>query len=319
MQQSRGSVLLITHKRVTELRQVIESLESAWINDYKVINIILHKDAAHIMKEIEKIPVARRNIIEVDRSDSINSRSAINSNVHDGLRTAFLDSEIDFVTVIEDDICVRKDFLRFNAEIVYQNLKNRDFMGINGFSAAEFKNDQDDVYGKFRYGFGWGWTISRSTWNKLLDFWSGNENVHWDAYIETFLKTGYVIMPHNCRILNLGFGETATHTREIPEIAVQMEKSLLDVKNPTVHAKLREEIFSVNWRKDCLVYIDGDSPFSKLISKLFKNQYLISKTGRNFPRLRPMLAKFIGLFERTARVLTHICINSYLKNYLNKF
>ena len=313
MRKFRGSVLLITHKRVTELRQVIESLESAWTAEYKTINVILHKDAKNVRKEIERIPVTRRNIIEVERFNSLNARSAINSNVHDGLRASFLDNEIDYVTVIEDDICVRRDFLKFNAEIIHKNIKNHDFMGINGFSAAEFNGDKDDVYGKFRYGFGWGWTISRLTWDKLNDFWTGNENVHWDAYIESFLKTGYVVMPHNCRIQNLGFGETATHTREIPEIAVPMGKSLLDINNPSINIKLKEEVFNLNWRKDCLIFLSSENLFSKAISMLFISQYFLSKISRRISRTRHFLAKINGSLVRLARLLSYISLRGPLK------
>jgi hypothetical protein len=314
MKKARGNVLLITHKRVNELRKVIDSLDKAWVDDYKTLNIILHVNEEKVIAEIDKIPAGRRNIIQVDRSASVNARSSINLNVHDGLKVSFSDQEIDFVTVLEDDILIRKDFLKFNSLVINQNIENCEFMGINGFSAAEFNGQKDDVYGKFRYGFGWGWTITRSTWNKLLGFWSGNEDAHWDAYVERFLKTGYVVMPHNSRIQNLGFGESATHTIEIPEIAIQMEKSLLEITNPFVNTKLREETFRINWRKDCLIYISGDSLYSRLISKMFNTQYFISKTGRKIPTINPILTKIIGFIDKLARPLTNIYVNSHSRN-----
>lgn len=268
MNKNQGAVLLVTHKRLDTLEKVILSLERAWISDYKKLYVIHHVKEKSVFELIQKITFTTPEVISVDRSNISKPQESISLNIFEGLSKAFSDTEILFVTVIEDDIEVSSDFLEFNSHVMGVEVSNAEFQAINGFSGAKFEESESGRYGRFRFGLGWGWTIPRKTWDSVRNSWSMDFKQHWDALVESKIRCGYVVMPHNSRVLNLGIGNSATHTIVGgPEIA-KLESSFQS-RNPK--GKLPEykfRPFDLNWRKDATIYVDTGKIRGKIIQFL---------------------------------------------------
>lgn len=269
MNGNQGALLLVTHKRLETLEKVILSLERAWISDYKKLYVVHHLREDHVLALIQKITFTTPEIISVDRSNVSKPQEAISLNIFEGLSTAFSNPEISFVTVIEDDIEVSSDFLEFNSQVMGVETLNVEFRAINGFSGAKFTEQESAHYGRFRFGLGWGWSIPRKTWDSLRGYWSMDFTQHWDALVESRIRSGYVVMPHNSRVLNLGVGSSATHTVESsPEI----EKLIFSFQNGKPEGKLPAytfRSFKLNWRKDATTYVDIRKIRGKIIQGLF--------------------------------------------------
>lgn len=299
-----GVVLLITHKRVTHLVKVITSLEMAWNDSYKKIHVIYHDGQAAVKEVLDSVQSINMEILKVNRENISSPAEAISRNIFDGLSKAFSNEEIDFVTVIEDDIQVREDFLNFNAKIIRLFLENQDFKGINGFSGANYELEKDSHFGLFRYGFGWGWTIPKRTWNQILDIWQANLNAHWDALIEDTIRTGFVVMPHNSRIQNIGFDYSATHTLSGGSLERKLNLSFCQTKRNN-QISLESSVFDLNWRNDTLKYKDTRTFIGFLIQQTADLIEQISLNSRNkwilhYPskKMRALLLRFCILLSR---------------------
>jgi hypothetical protein len=254
-----GAVLLITHTRVEQLNKVLNSLENSWINEYRDFFVVVHDNHPEVKMIIQSSKKKTPTFIEVNRERIDEPREAISRNIFDGLSQAFQSLNIGFVTVIEDDIQVKKDFLRFNYEIVKLENENPRFRGVNGFSGAVFDESREFEYGKFRYGFGWGWTVTRKTWESVKEIWSEDFHSHWDSLIEKVVRDGYVAMPHNSRILNLGFDETATHTSDGGTQEQKLHQSFRESDVTEENRNLICSEFNLNWRLDAIGYLEETS------------------------------------------------------------
>ena len=276
-----GAVLLITFKRTEELEQTINHLRSAWDQSYSSLFVILHEDFPGVAKVIEGIDWINPEIIKVKDNQFESSATKINRNLYLGLSTIFSLAETGFVTVIEDDICVSSDFLKFSAEILGIEIGNSKFMGINGFSGAEFKPDETETYGRFRFGFGWGWTIPRRTWEIVCEDLKKNPEMHWDGLIEPIIKLGYVVMPHNSKILNVGFGFGASHTTESTAHELLLTKSFSDAAIDLSAYKPRFSKFDLNWRADAISFIYPIGFRGKTIDLLYKVMSKLKIAGKD--------------------------------------
>jgi hypothetical protein len=270
LQSKSGAVLLITFRRTEELKQTIDHLQTAWNEPYKELYVLVHADFPKVRKIIDEIDWINPHVIEVTHDIHATSATNINRNVFLGLSEVFSRLDLEFVTVIEDDICVSSDFLRFSSEIYKSEISNSHFMGINGFSGAEYSAKMKDKYGRFRFSFGWGWTIPRRTWIKVRKYIENNPQSHWDGLIEPVVKSGFVVMPHNSRVFNIGFGETASHTKEKSDYEIRLRESFGPISEGSFKAPYQLMIFDLNWRFDAVSYIDPMVFRGKVVNSLYK-------------------------------------------------
>lgn len=266
-----GSVLLITHKRTKQLLTVIGSLEESWIDSYIELLVVIHESEPRVKEIVDSIKFKPPKILNVVRNEISTPQEAISRNIFEGLSNAFLNSKIDYVTVLEDDIMVRKDFLSFNASIMAIESGQEKFKGINGFSGAKYNPEADLLYSRFRYGFGWGWTVTRKTWNEIKKVWASDFESHWDSLVEPYIRRGFVVMGHNSRILNLGFDAFATHT---VDGGAQEENLNNSFENPVSinyqsDSELKYSKFNLNWREDVFNFIETSSLRGRCIDFLF--------------------------------------------------
>jgi hypothetical protein len=302
-----GAIVLITHKRTKQLSIVIESLEQSWVDSYIQLFVILHDSESQVKEIVESIKFISPKILNVSRDTIPTPREAISRNIFDGLSQAFLNQQIDYVTVLEDDILVRRDFLSFNSSVIAIESSREKFRGINGFSGERYNPSQEFAYSRFRYGFGWGWTITRKTWNEVKIIWASDFESHWDSAVEPYIRSGYVVMPHNSRILNLGFDASATHTLDGGLHGENLRNSFQNTTSITRHLNhtLNYTVFSLNWRQDVFSFIETDSARGKLIDCLFmmNSEKFFSHKSRFIGKsvkgkLRGMLFCVIGLLSR---------------------
>ena len=304
MKQLIGAVLLITHQRVHQLRQVIEHLELSWVPTYRTMHIIFHEGQSEVFEIISNISSVDPIIMTVNRASAQSVKEAISRNVFDGLEAVFSDPTVDFVTVIEDDILVSEDFLQFNSEIMQIEFKNPRFKGINGFSGAKWDSERQHEYGHFRYGFGWGWSITRETWVSLVEIWSDNFLNHWDGLIESHVRTGYVVMPRNSKVKNIGFDSSASHTGTGGEEEEKLNASFLASPILNKSAKYSLSKFDLHWRWDATEYVKTKS-FVGLIIQLLCNLLPLLSSHPNDSQLliyfknksRAMLLRLIQLLS----------------------
>ena len=304
MSAQRGAVLLMTFQRSHELGQVIESLRAAWNSSYQELLVIEHEGFPQVTTKIQSIDWIIPRIVQVKHEEKISAASNINKNLYLGLSTLFETSDVEFVTVVEDDIYVSSDFLKFSAEVVDMEISNTKFMGVNGFSGAKYSKYEIETYGRFRFGFGWGWTIPRRTWNLICDTLKNNSEMHWDGLVEPIIKSGYVVMPHNSKLVNLGFGITATHTIENSLHEGLLNASFSGDSVDIFSYKPKFSHFELNWRFDAVPFQQPIGFRGRLINLLYSIMPALVIRAKD-ANLRTFLKQHsLGLIQKLAIVLT---------------
>ena len=302
-----GAILLITFNRPTELSLVLDSIHRSNLDSIRRLVVIQQPGNSQISEICSKI-----NWIEfehhLNEPPGKSTPSHINNNIFVGLDLVFQDSNIDWVAVLEDDIVVARDFFRFIDFVIKFYASDRDFRGVNGFSGLPNNEDNtSDQFGEYRYGFGWGWAINRRTWSLLQKFWNGKEETHWDGHVEHLVKTGFVVMPIRSRILNIGFNERATHTKRvgnsIPQEEEKLNRSFLSTQYLGVYRRVTK---SLDWRKDCRIYVRTPVVLALSISMLYRVLFYF----------RPLIAD-CGLCYRLKRAVRRTC--EFMLDKLYKF
>ncbi len=142
------------------------------------------------------------------------------------------------------------------------------------------------------------------TWDEMRKFWLGTENFHWDGLVESFCKTGYVIMPSQSRVMNLGFGQDATHTSDSDEVRM-IESKLKDsfVGELPKGSSFTEVHERQNWRSDCLPYLGVSSLKGITIQKFYElHKFLRIKPGDSKFAIKAK-AKLLGILQRAVTAL----------------
>lgn len=276
----RGKILLLAHKREAELELVLNSIKNSDLSSIDSLLTVqqdLNPGVSRLLKEIDWIAHQNKNVV---RNPLFSVEQQINSNLYAGLEHAFSDPKVDFVSVLEDDIVVAFDYFNFAMKLCTRYGNNSAFRGVNGFSGVPRGFGDENEYCLYRYGLGWGWTITREVWLKLNTFWIGKENEHWDGLVEHYVKTGFVVMPILSKINNIGFGNSATHTirSEGSQLHPDEKKLLESFKSTTnFQSEYRYVIKRLNWRSDCLPYLSTKNIRGKLVDSLYHLNWILWK------------------------------------------
>ena len=299
---TKGAIVLVAYNRPDELQRVLSSIKSSKREIINELVISLHlgnRDVEALCYEIDWI---RTRILE-KRHDSSSTKKKINQNVFAGIKGAFENPANDWAVVIEDDIVVSEDFFFFVSEMMKRFSKDKNFFGINGFSGVPRKNSKSSEFGRYRYGFGWGWALSREKWISLNRYWSGQEDFHWDQLIEPVVKSGYVIMPLQSRIKNIGFNEKASHTyRKGQDFYVQEQKLLDSFVETTSNGLYEERSIDLNWRHDCRVYLNFPRWQALIVSGIYKIKKIC--------RTKPQDSALIPFLKSIANRVLDLIVNS---------
>ena len=300
----KAALVIVAFKRSETLKHVLDALSDALVPDYQEVVFVQQGDEPAVTSLIRKFDSLPSRHLKFDRKEAKTPEQAINSNVHAGISAAFQNREINLVTVLEDDILIAQDCLRFNVEICRAHYLDPAFRGINGFSGVPRNSNNQFSYSKQRFGLGWGWSITDKTWDDMKKFWLGTENFHWDGLVESFCKSGYVIMPSQSRVMNLGFGKDATHTSnsdEVKAIESKLEESLVvGYSDNSTFIEVQER---QNWRSDCLPYIGSNTIKGKTVQKVYDLQALLRIKPGDPKFAVKAKAKLFGSLQRAVQPL----------------
>lgn len=160
---------------------------------------------------------------------------------------------------IEDDLILSKDFFKFSEFILKKYKKDNNFFAFNAFSKQIFNKNQINLYSKFIFGIGKGWSINKNRWIILKKLWNNKFlNTDFpaiDGPVEQYVKRNkmFVIMPICSRVyeipsngLNL---KIKTHKNYIKSLKDSFVEGNYDIK------KYKYSFFcKYTWREDCIKY-----------------------------------------------------------------
>ena len=204
-------IVVFCYSRATELDKCLTSLRNArGLNTWKIIVLQQHGHA-----KVDKIVTKHRSIINTSiivkpRYQSVLGN--INNNRILGTRIAINEFNADCVLGIEEDNLISTDALEF-IDFALQNYANRKlFRGINLGSLEYGKHIESGGFSLLRSGlYGSAGVLTRNTWVELekkgyLDFDFDDPQNPWDARIEFYLKSGFMVTPNLSKNLDIGYG-----------------------------------------------------------------------------------------------------------------
>lgn len=267
-----GVICIVCFDRPTELEIVIKAVNESKLSNQQII-IVCQRGNSDVERIVNSLDVSSFKKVFTPRITNESVKSIINRNVNIAFNEGF-SNNADYVVLIEDDIEVHPSFLTFVDQI--HNVENKDnrFRAINGFSAALDKPAFKNGYGKYRYGVGWGWSISSNVWSELASIWNGNEDAHWDGLIEPFMRKGYVIMPNTSLIKNLGLNGKGANSGDDPVLSQAIETSF-NIDNNLLDTPWAFNQSDIKWREDCFAYVPPTTVRGLFIDNLFRLLYLI--------------------------------------------
>ncbi len=273
------NISIITHNRPHLLEKTIESVLVAVKNRRIAIYVIWQQPNDSTIeltrKVIEKYSCNFKQIA-IQQKKYASPEDNIDAARLSALEIAFSDQSIKYAIVLEDDACVADDMCEFVESVITRYGTRKAFRGIN-FGSREIFSDAEG-YSKNRYGIhGPASMITRRTYVK-----SGLSQFHdkllpktWDGFIESYLKTGYMVTPNLSRYVDNGL--MGTHTDESSaayfEGLQESFKILNRIKNENMQY-FKNQI-SHSWRYDCVEHKRLETP-----------TYLIKHLVRKFQERR---------------------------------
>ena len=227
-------IVVLCYRRTEHLKKVLEGLEQAFLVETFTFVFVVQDPIDSVLNIINSSKLQNKIVLEIEGSNYLSAAQAINGNLATGLKYAFLTLGSSLTIVLEDDIVISKDALCFFIQAFKSNISKRGFRGVNAFSESTDSSPNQNSVIRLKYGLGWGWAIPRKTYFRLMRYWTGYENDHWDFIFEPYFRTGFVVNPRRSRIINIGFDESATHTSMNSSLNNKIEKSF--IKHDTDHS-----------------------------------------------------------------------------------
>jgi len=288
--KSKKIIVIFCHSRALLLDKCLSSVKKArGVGHWELV--VIHQIGN---KEVEKVLYKHKAIIHTVVSTKPEFREPlgnINYNRILGTKYAFELLNAEFVLGIEEDNLISKDSLLF-IESIYESYKHdKAFRGINLGSVEHDKNISKAGYSLLRFGLhGSAGVLTRRTWNyikkhRLWEFDLNNLCLPWDAQIEFYLKSGYMVTPNITRNLDLGYDGTFAPSAK--------DKYFISIKKSWHNNIYSEDIIferiqvKHNWRSDAVAYRKRHSIFY-----ILRRQHIFSE-----------LTKFLFLKKIISRVL----------------
>jgi hypothetical protein len=165
----------------------------------------------------------------------------------------------DYLLGIEEDNLISLDALSFIDFAYKKYQKSNSFRGIN-LGSIEFGNTITPAgYSLLRFGLhGSAGVLTKKTWcdikaKKLLDFDLNNPNFAWDARIEFYLKTGFMVTPNLSRNLDLGYGGTFAPANKTDPYFYAIRKSWVNNKKKLNYEYAKIQVIH-GWRSDAVEF-----------------------------------------------------------------
>ncbi len=298
------ATLLICHSRHEHLAKVLEALNDS----DRPLNsplLIYSQDSPRQVRDLVKnFNIVNKTIVTNDGFNFKSTKQAINHNMFNGLKYVFDNFDVDACLVLEDDIVISADAYSFFIGIFDKFKLEKKFRGVNGFSVEVNPYVSDRDYVRVNYGLGWGWAISRETFDFLGKYWTGLEDEHWDFILEPYIRTGFVVVPIRSRILNIGFDTTATHTKN----DFRLGERIFDSYHTKVLQKQKDFFESsaiYNWRIDCFRISQASRNRKLLIYFIGWLCYLLQRIEIRYPMISPtyriLIKRYFTRFQKHNR------------------
>jgi hypothetical protein len=159
-----------------------------------------------------------------------------------------------YVICLEDDVEVSPDIFDFTEEVLVQNVKTKNFWGIN-YGSFE-KPDELGTYSKLNYGIhGPASLVGRESikkfkLNKLKKFGGA---IPWDAWVEPLVKTGFMATSNVSRYRDNGHSGTHMSLQNNSRYFQKLNESFIYGLTGHATSYFNSDI-EHQWRADCSIY-----------------------------------------------------------------
>ena len=133
-----GALLILAYKRPEVLRETVNALMLAEKSGINEVIVVIQGSDEEVLQIVKDITWMKCRIFKTEYSLRTSAKEAINRNLYTDLEIAFNNSRNDYAVVIEDDICVSRDFFNFIYSCYTKYKEDDYFRAINGFSLRPF-------------------------------------------------------------------------------------------------------------------------------------------------------------------------------------
>jgi hypothetical protein len=292
--KKRKIIVVFCHSRALLLDQCLSSLKNAYgFNEWHLI-VIQQTGFLSVDKVLKKHTQMIHTLVSIKPNFSL-PLSNINYNRVIGTKYAFEFLNAEYVLGIEEDNLVSKDSLIFIDRIYDGHKSNIAFRGINLGSVEHHKSISKNSYSLLRFGLhGSAGVLTKKSWkyiqrHNLFNFDLNNSSLAWDANIEFYLKSGYMVTPNITRNLDLGYGGTFAPRNKNDEYFVSIKKSWLENSRDRYTGYEKNQI-KHNWRKDAIAYRKRDSFIyilrrNTILGNLIKNLVMNSVLSKTMKKV----------------------------------
>lgn len=281
-------IVVFCHSRSKLLENCLKSIKDAdaaaeWIT------VVVHQQGHYDVQE-----VINKNLSNIDYLITFPPKYEkaicnINANRIMGTKFAFKALQASYVLGLEEDTQISKDALFFIDSIYKKYHRHKSFRGINLGSMEYGENAKNNGFSLLRYGaHGQAGVLTRSSWKKiekkkLLNFDLNDFEKAWDAEIEFYLKSGFMVTPNLSRSLDKGVGGTFSPKNSNDRYFIEMEKSWVSFNYQANSNYVLNQI-NHSWRYDAIRYrrllsiffmVRGSKLFRLINSQLKVSKFLV--------------------------------------------
>ena len=282
-------IVVFCHSRAKLLSRCLSSIVSAiGFNEWKLV-VVHQKGYVDVEKVLKNYKQSIHTLISVDPGFNF-ALGNINYNRILGTKFGFEILSADYLLGVEEDNLISIDALNFIDFVCRKYEKYNSFRGINLGSIEFGKSINQEGYSLLRFGnHGSAGVLTKKTWSnikkkKLFDFDLNNADFAWDAKIEFYLKTGFMVTPNLSRNLDLGYGGNfAPASKKDPYFSAirkswfsSKTKLNIDYKNIQVKHSWRAD--SIEFRRiHSIIYFIRSKDFLSRLSNFMRLTKLIKK------------------------------------------
>lgn len=266
-QERRNVVCVSTYSRTNLLRDCLTSIVTARNNSDLILLVVQQDNEPGVTAVISEFSKDIDVLIHTS-GEGRTPLQNINFNRILCYEYGFNLLNADFIIAIEDDCIISKDAIQFIESVYANHEADSKFRGINlGSKESECSTF---TYSCLRYGLmGQAGVITQKTWNhfRIKRLKSLATRIPFDAIIEPYLKTGYMVTPNRSRMVDRGWDGTHFHTDADDPHFQAINSSWHEGVNKMPATVFKLENVAHSWRNDAVVFQRKDQPkyFLKLI------------------------------------------------------
>lgn len=249
-------VIIFVYNRIYELKQTVSNLKK----DFLALDtdLIIYSDGAKNTTELDKVLEVREYIRSIQGFKSIKIIESVENLGLANSIIAGVTKEIKKhgkIIVLEDDLIVSPNFLSYMNQALSYYENNKEVLSISGFTLPlkSLVNIEDFYVGRRASSWGWAtwadrwldinWDISSLSKNKFpkAAFNKGGSDMtkmlfdQYDGRIDSwairfcyhqFLHKQVTIFPTESKVINIGFNQNATHTKNDTRFNTRLDTTL---------------------------------------------------------------------------------------------